>query len=216
MKKRYAFIHFLLIFCLLFIPIFILVLRTQPDELYTRIFFQDFENAVIEDYQTERYSKEVVTNVRPVIYVFSDFVVYADSNMVLSAPSEFFDELPHPFGEVFSMIAVYNMYIPQFLLPLLMIAFFILLVLQLFFYLISAAFLGVARLASTRFTFGGRVKTVIMSSLFPALLCAGIGFILPTVHIVLFQMLNLLLLFYLSKKYDRKERELLLSEENEE
>ncbi|MCL2035413.1 MAG: hypothetical protein FWG94_11895 [Oscillospiraceae bacterium] len=212
-KRRYVILHFMLIFCLLFIPVFTLAVRTQPDQLYTRAFSQGFENAAIIYYNTERFSPEKTTYGRPAVYVFDDFVVYTDPNITLSAPAEFFvsGELSRPFGEVFSMIAVYNMYIPRFLLPILMIAFFILLVLQLFFYLMSAFFLGISRMASTRFDFGERVRIVIMSSLFPALISMAVGFILPAVHIVLFQMVNLLMLFYLSKRYDKKERELFLT-----
>ncbi|MCL2004207.1 MAG: hypothetical protein FWG72_09440 [Oscillospiraceae bacterium] len=208
----------MLILCLLFVPIFILVARTQPDMLYTRLFSQSFEGAVIEFNDTESFSLEKISNARPGIYAFGDAVVYADSNIILAAPSDFFDsgELSRSFEEVFSMIAVYNMYIPRFLLPMLMIAFLILLILQFAFYLLSVCFLGISRMTSTRFVFGDRLKIVIMTSLPSALISSALGFALPAVHIVLFQMLNLPMLFFLSKRYDKKERELLLSEENAE
>ena len=215
-KWRYAILHFMLIVSLLFVPIFVLVVRTQPDQLYERMFSQNLEGAVIERHDTESFSPEKISSFRPVIYAFGDLVVYADPNIVLSAPSELFGdgELSRPFREVFGMIAVYNMYIPQFLLPMLAIAFLILLILQLFFCLVSAAALGAFRMASTRFDFGEKAKIAVMSSLLPALTGAAVGLVLPAVHIILYQMVNLLLLFFLSKRYDKKERELLLSEEN--
>jgi hypothetical protein len=200
----------MIIFGLLFIPVLTVLFKAQPDQLYTRMFSQNFENTAIEVYDSELFMLEKIENMSPVIYVFNDQIVYADPNFIMLAPSELFgnEELSRSFGEVFSMIAVYNMYIPQFLIPIVMIAFAILLVLQLFFYLLSAVFLGISRLASTRFTFVERLKIVIMSSLFPGLLCTAVGFFLPAVHIILFQMLNLVLLFSLSKRYDKKEKEL--------
>ena len=217
-KRRYVILNFILVVSLLFIPVFALVARTQPDQIYTRMFPQSFEDAVIEYHNTESFSPEKINGARPAIYVFDDSVVYADSSIVLSAPLEHFvsGELSRPFGEVFSMIAVYNLYIPRFMLPVLMIALAILIVLHLFFCFVSAAFLGLLRLASTRFAFGKNLKITIMSALFPALISAGVGFVLPAVHIVLFQMAALLVMFSLSKKYDKKEKELLSTEENPE
>jgi hypothetical protein len=216
-KWRYVILHFMLILSLLFVPIFILVVRTQPDQLYQRMFAESFEKSAAQYHNTESFLPEKISQTEPVIYVFDDFVVYSDSSIVLSVPSDLLkdSDLSRPFGEVFSMIAVYNRYIPQFLFPLLMIALFILLVLQLFFYLISAVFLGISRLTSTAFGFGERVKIVIMSSLLPALIGVAVGFLLPAVHIILFQLINLLMLFFLSKRYDKKERELLLAKEAE-
>ena len=203
-KRIYVVLHFIIVFCLLFIPIFAMVVRTQPDQLYTRMFSQNFDEAVILQHEWEIFSPEKISQNQPVIYVFTDFIVYADSNIVLTAPSEFFtsEALHGSFGEVFSMVSMYNMYITSFLLPLLAIAFFILLVLQFFFYLMSALFLGIFRMASSKIDFGKRVKIVILSSLFLALISAAAGFFLPAVHIILFQMVNLLLLYVLSKRVD--------------
>ena len=200
-KRRYVILHFMFVFCLLFIPIFKMVVRTQPAELYTRMFSLNFDDAVVLYQSHEIFMPEKINQNEPVIYVFADFIVYADSNIVLTAPSEFFNELNN-FGIVFSMIAMYNMYITSFLFPLLGIAFFVLFVLQLFFYLVSALFLRLFRMASSKIGFGSRVKIVILSSTFPALLSAAVGFFLPAVHVILFQMLNLLLLYFLSKRVD--------------
>jgi len=196
---------------------FYLVVRTQPDQLYSRVFSVDFEESSIEFFSQTDFDAAIIDNTHPVIYVFDDFVVYVDSMLALPAPAEFFgpDELTLTFGEIFSMLAVYNMYIPQFLLPMLMIALFVFFVLQVLFYIVFAAFLGLFRLNSTRFPFRENVKIVIMSSLLPAVACTALGFLLPVVHIILFQMANILLLFFLSKRYDRKEKEILLREEED-
>ncbi|MCL2051445.1 MAG: hypothetical protein FWG91_06945 [Lachnospiraceae bacterium] len=211
MKWRYVFLHFLLVFCLLFIPIFSLVIRTQPDQLYSRLFSQDFTNPNFEYHHSEPFNADKINKITPVIYFFNDFVVYADDNIILSAPAEFFDVNESSFAEIFGMLAVYNLYIPTFLLPLLLYACLILLVLQLFFYFLAAVFLGIFRMTSSSFDFGEKTKIAVMSSLPPALLGAAFGFFLPAVHIFLFQMVNLLLLFYLSRKFDKKEKELLLA-----
>ena len=215
-KWRHVLLHFMLIFCLLFIPVFTQVARTPPDQIYARMYGLDFENAAVRPYPAENFSAERLDESRPAIYIFDDFTAYVYGGVALSAPSSFFgpDELSRPFGEVFSMLAVYNLYIPQFLLPLLLAVFLILLALQLFFYVTSALFLGLVRLSSRGFPFGERIRIVVLSSLAPSLPCMAAGFFLPAVHIILFQMLNLLLLFHLSKRYDKKERELYLREEN--
>ena len=215
MKWRYIFLHFILIVCLLFFPVSFTIVKTQPDALYTRMFSQNFESSSINIYNDDNYSQNRINSSEPAIYVFGDLVVYSDSLLVISAPSEFFDSetLAKPFGEVFSMIAVYNMYIPQFLLPLLIIAFIVLLAIQVFFYILCAIFLGTYRMMSKQFTFFKNIKIVIMGSFFPSILCVFIGFILPAIHIILFQMINLFLIFFISKKYDKKERELLICEE---
>ena len=208
-KWRYVILHFILVSILLYIPVFALVVRTQPDQLYSRVYSVDFESAEIRMSASEDFNANLVDNIRPAIYVFKDVVVYIDPMLALSAPAEFFGpaKLALPFGEIFSMIAVYNLYIVQFLLPMLLIALFVMFVLQLLFYLVFAAFLGLYRLHSTKFPFRENVKIVIMSSLFPALLCTALGFILPAVHIIIFQMVNILLLFYFSKKYDAEEKD---------
>ncbi|MCL2820308.1 MAG: hypothetical protein FWD38_05695 [Oscillospiraceae bacterium] len=209
-KWRYVILHFVLISCLLYLPLFFHIVRTQPDELYSRVYSGSFENAQILYFQSEDFNSDVIDNTLPAIYVFRDVIVYADPLLALSAPSEFFGpaELALPFGEIFSMLAVYNLYIPQFLLPMLLIAFGVMFVLQFFFYLVFAAFFGLYRMASTRFPFRDNVKITIMSSFFPALICTALGFILPAVHIILFQLINILILFYFSKRYDKREKEL--------
>ena len=214
-KWRYIFLHFMLITCVLYFPVFFIVVKTQPNELYTRVFSLDFNSAEIEMHNNENFSPDKINSKYPDINVFDDYVIYSDSNIMLSAPREFFDSatLSKPFGEIFSMIAVYNMYIPQFLLPMLLIAFIIILLMQVFFYILSAIFLGTYRMMSKHFSFREKLKIVIMGSFFPSIAGIFIGFVLPAVHIILFQMMNLFLIFFISRKYDKKEKELLICEE---
>jgi len=196
---------------ILFLPLFYVIVRTQPYELYSRVYSADFELVTMEQHLTEAFNPDTIDTTRPAIYVFNDVLVYADPLLLLSAPMEFFgqDEMALPYYELFNMLAVYNLYIPQFLFPMLAIAFGVTIVLQFFFYLVFALFLGLYRMASTKFPFRENLKIVIMSSLFPALLCAFIGFLLPAVHIILFQLANILVLFYFSKQFDKREKEML-------
>ena len=205
-KWRYVIVHFVLSVCVLFVPVFILIVGTQPAQLYERVLSVSFENAPIY-HNTESFVPERISDDQPAIFIFDDLVVYADPNVVFYAPSEFFvsGELSLPFGELFGMIAVYNMYIPQFLLPMLMAAFFIMLVLQLLFYLVSAAAIGVFRLASTRLGFGKKARIAIMGSLFPALISAAIGLVLPAVHIIMFQVINIVMLYFIFKRHGKGE-----------
>ncbi|MEG2404353.1 MAG: hypothetical protein RSC01_05475 [Oscillospiraceae bacterium] len=214
-KWRYIFFHFMLILCLLFIPLFVSSIKTQPDQLYERMLSLSFDNANINYCKNEKFSSETINNNSNTIFVFKDYTVYSDASFLLSAPTNlvFDSEQEYSFREAFSRIAMYNMYIPQVLLPVLLIAFFITFILQLFFYLISAIAIGVFRLTATRFEFSKKVKIVILSSLFPALLSMILGLFLPAVHIVVFQLLNLLLIFFLFRKSDKKHQEELLKAE---
>jgi len=137
-KWRYLFLHFILVSILMYIPVFALVIRTQPDQLYSRVFSVELENAKVLFHPEVDFDPALVDDTEPMIYVFNDVAVYIDPMLALSAPAEFFGpaELSRSFGEIFSMIAVYNLYIPQFLLPMLLIALFVLLILQIVFYLI--------------------------------------------------------------------------------
>jgi len=209
-RLRYVIVHFLVIVSLLFIPIFALVVRTQPDQLYERMFSQSFEDARVEYRDSEEFAAEKIDTGQPGIYVFNDYIAYADSNIVLAAPGELFalDDISLEFGEIFSMIAMYNMYLTQFMLPVLMIALAVLLILHLFFCLLSALFLWALRLTSKPFSFGKIIKISIMSAFPAALISVIFGLMLPAVHIILFQMLTLLTLLLISKKHDKIEKEM--------
>ncbi|MEG1752352.1 MAG: hypothetical protein RR234_00425 [Christensenella sp.] len=206
-KWRYIIFHFMLILCLLFIPLFVSLIKTQPDILYERMLSLSFDNANIIYCKNESFSSETFQHSNNTIFVFEDYTVYNDASFLLSAPTNliFDSEREYNFRETFSRIAMYNMYIIQVLIPVLLIAFLITFVLQMLFYVISAIAIGVFRLTSSRFEFNKKLKLVILNSLLPALLSLLLGFLLPTVHIIVFQVLNLLLILFLFKKIDRKQ-----------
>jgi len=210
MRVRYVLIHFLFIFGLLFIPVFIIIVQTQPYEMYQRVMGLRFEGAMLVLHQDTSFAPEYLQGDITAIYVFDDIVVFSDGGTNLYAPSAFFDisTMPYAFEEMFSMIAMYNMYIPHLLVPMILLSMFVVLVLKLFFYVVTAYFLGAFSATSEPFGFGERLKIAIMSSLPVALVCVIFGFFVPVVHIILFQMLNLLVLFYLAKRYDFKDSEM--------
>ena len=203
---------------------------TQPYEMYQRLFSETIEGApVIGMTHLDLAGNDVFDTISVfsndgnyadesiiAIYVFNDVLVFVDNETRLFAPAEFFDvgNLP-PFEELFGMIAVYNRYITDILFPLAGACLLVLIVLQAFFYLVSAVFLKVFRLASDPFSFAERFKIVVMSSLPLALICCVLGFYLPAFHIILFQMINQMLLFYFSRRYDKKEKELAELKEKE-
>ena len=211
MKWRYVILHFFLIFNLLFIPVFVLMIRTNPHELYQRIYSFDFEKSRIVFNTGELFSLDLIDESNSAIYVFEDVLVYADPSLILTVPVEFFDfdDFYYSFNELFDMISVYNLYITQFLLPFLGLAMLVVLVLQVFFMLVFAFFLGLFRAMTSSFSFAERLKIVIMSSLPLSLVCMIIGFFLPAIHIIIYQMLNILMLLFISKRYDAVEREML-------
>lgn len=204
--------HFLFIFAILFAPVFFIIVRTQPHEMYQRVFSLRFEEAGIELFSHTAFAPELLREGNTAIYVFEDLIVFFDASLTMYAPAEFFNiaEMPYTFEEMFSMIAMYNMYIPHLLLPMILLAMFVMLVLKIFFYAVTAYFLGAFRmLSSFKFDYGERLKISIMSSLPVAILCAVVGLLIPIVHLILFQLVNLLVLFFLSKRYDTREKEMM-------
>lgn len=211
-KKRYVFIHFLLVYAILFLPVFVIVIRTQPHEIYQRVFSLRFEDAPIEVYSQTGFSEELLDAGNTAIYFFEDMVVFSDANMTMYAPAVFFnsESTQLGFGELFNMIAMYNMYIQHLLIPMILLSMVVVMVLTVFFYVVTAFFLGVFRMASSnKFTFTERLKISIMSSLPVAIVCAVAGVLIPIVHLILFQLVNILVLFAMSKRYDLREKEML-------
>lgn len=78
-KWRYIIFHFMLILCLLFIPLFASLIKSQPDKLYERVLSQNFNNASIEHNKTENFSIERINNSSPTIFAFKNYTVYSDA-----------------------------------------------------------------------------------------------------------------------------------------
>jgi hypothetical protein len=93
------------------------------------------------------------------------------------------------------------------LFPLLCMVYFFLLVIQAVVYLLAAWFLGFSRWVSSYLSFRDRLGIFILSSTVPVAAAALFGFLLPTVHIIVFYLAEILLGFFISKKYDEPPRE---------
>lgn len=205
MKWKYVVLQFLVVLCLLYMPLLVSIVRTQPAQLYKRLFSENLDDLCMLECQGESYTGGLFAGDKPVIYVFDDSVMYSDSRITLSAPKELIiseETQSHTPQEIFGMIAVYNGYIPRLLLPILSSICAVVCSLQCLFYVMSACALGLYRMSSTRFTFGARIKISIMASTIPAVIGAALGFLFPGVHIIVFQILCLLVLFSVSKRYD--------------
>ena len=211
MKWRYVILHFMFIFTLLFIPVFSLMVRTYPHELYQRLYSVDFSSSSFIDHSNELFAVDFILDNTTAIYFFNDKIVYADHSLLLTMPVEFIDSdnLYYSFDDYFNMISVYNLYVAQFLLPFISLAMLVVLIIHIFFISVLTVFLGFFRLGTHRFTYGERTKIIIMSSLPICIISTIAGFLIPAVHIILFQILNLILVFYLSRRYDFTQRRLI-------
>jgi hypothetical protein len=91
------------------------------------------------------------------------------------------------------------------MLPMLGFAFMLVLILQLAFYLCAAFFLGLSRMASSPLAYRDRFGILVFSSTLPAAASALLGLWLPTVHLVVFYLAEIILACGLSRAYDEEE-----------
>jgi len=87
-------------------------------------------------------------------------------------------------AEFFNMFMLENHYGRNVLLPLLGIAFILILVIQAVFYLSASFFLRISRMNLAPLSFQDRMGLVLYSSTLPVLLSSLFGLFLPTVHII--------------------------------
>jgi hypothetical protein len=95
--------------------------------------------------------------------------------------------LPDGIGiEDFNILMYQNAYGRRIILPLLVMAFVLVVILQFVFYLLAALGLGLQRLSLSYLSFRERLGLLLFSSTGAALLAAVFGMLLPTVHIVVY------------------------------
>ncbi|MDR2176461.1 MAG: hypothetical protein LBP20_00270 [Treponema sp.] len=87
----------------------------------------------------------------------------------------------------------------QVMLPMLGFAFMLILILQLVFYVCAAFFLGLSRLNSSPLSWRDRFGILVFSSTLPAAASALLGLWLPTVHLLVFYLAEIILVFALSR-----------------
>ncbi|MDR1948650.1 MAG: type I pullulanase [Spirochaetaceae bacterium] len=142
-------------------------------------------------------------------------VLYAVARL---SPSELYTRLlgAETLPPDFDLLMYQSGYGPRILLPLLLLAFAVVVILQLVFYFSAAFFLGLHRMTSFYFSFKDRIGLFIMASTLPVIGAAIFGMWLPTVHIIVFYLALIPLTFWLSRAYDRAEKNRQESAEPEE
>ena len=101
----------------------------------------------------------------------------------------------------FNITLMENGYGRNVLLPVLGIAFALVLIIQAAFYLCTAFFVGISRMHSEPLPFGDRFGLAVYSSTLPVLASCLFGLILPTVHIIIFYFIVMFFVFQRSKCY---------------
>ena len=161
-KSFWLFLHFIIITFALSFPVTFQIARLSPIELYSRLYGENFLNALP---QTVR----------------SEF----EENEALGADTI----------ENFNSVMIQNNYGRNMLLPILSFVFFILLLIQGAFYFSACFFLGFSRMNITRLTFHDRMGLALFTSTLPVLICSLFGLYLPTVHIIIFYLIIIILVF---------------------
>jgi hypothetical protein len=85
------------------------------------------------------------------------------------------------------------------MLPLMGMAFILVLILQGVFYLLAACFMGLHRMNGSPLSFSGALKFLVFSSTLPAFLAAILGLGMPAVHIIMFYLAVIVISFHRSK-----------------
>ena len=88
------------------------------------------------------------------------------------------------------------------MLPLLGMAFGLVLILQIIFYLFAVFFLGLSRLNLSPLSFCSRLGLALYSSTLPVLAASLFGLYLPTVHILIYYFLVMFFIFQRSRLYN--------------
>ncbi|MDR1910137.1 MAG: hypothetical protein LBQ35_09525 [Spirochaetaceae bacterium] len=96
----------------------------------------------------------------------------------------------------FNLFMLQNGYGRRILLPLLGMAFALVVLLQAVFFLSAGFCLGLKRMVSVQIPFGERAAFLLFLSTLPAGLCLLLGLVLPTVHLIVFFLSVIMLGFY--------------------
>jgi len=87
------------------------------------------------------------------------------------------------------------------MLPLLGMAFGLVIILQIIFYLFAVFFLGVSRMNLAPLSFCSRMGLALYSSTLPVIAASLFGFYLPTVHILIYYFMVMFFIFQRSRLY---------------
>lgn len=245
-KWSIALIHFIFVIMIIFLPIFILIVKTQPYELFPRAYGVDTISSIdtvhaeidFSQYGISIHSQNgYVTNVEVYndkavefnvgnsivafsnninidnisvtkqnkFYISGDIIVYANQDKCLitsvnNISTETMQALD--IKEMFNIISIANNYFSEFMVSVLMFLLVIVIALQIIFIPTIAYLTGYSRLKFVTIPFLHRLKIVIFSLTLPAVASCIIGFLLPIIHLFLFQAITVGMVIFIFKKYD--------------
>ncbi|WP_041703598.1 hypothetical protein [Lachnoclostridium phytofermentans] len=243
LKRQFLVLQFLLITLILYLPLFYSIIIAEPYELYSRLYSISFQTDIsLKDLgiSLESLDDEIVIAPKedmPGVWIKKSFenselnslskketwfcfsndyvLIHAGSSQLVVFMEGYSRERASNmgFGTVFNDVSVNNGYYTSLLFPILALLFVTLVILQMFFYLVLTVLLKAYRMTSSPMSFWLRFRILLMASASPALLSMLIGFAVPALHIIIFELLSILLCVFISTKYDKKEKELFLCEE---
>ncbi|MDR1596244.1 MAG: hypothetical protein LBR99_00935 [Treponema sp.] len=175
---RWVVLHFFLITICLNFPVMLAIVRIEPYQVFSRLYGENF------------------------------LTVNSDGNLSLNSGAErmngfsgidsavFPAEFP---AEDFNTLMLQNGYGRRIMLPLLAMAFGLVLILQAAFYGSASFCIGLQRMVSVNLSVRDRLGLLLFSSTPPVFLAALFGVWLPTVHILLFYLAVIIIGFQRSK-----------------
>ncbi|MDR1058972.1 MAG: hypothetical protein LBL43_05435 [Treponema sp.] len=106
---------------------------------------------------------------------------------------------PEAFVDDFDLYMYERGYGRTIMMPLIVMAFTLVLILQTVFYLLAALFMGLQRMNFSPLPFPAALNFLVLSSTLPVFLAALFGLWLPAVHIMLFYLAVIIISFHRSK-----------------
>jgi hypothetical protein len=149
--------HFILVSIALNFPVMLSITRLPPYEVYTRLYGENYTRFLPEEIQGA-FTENTLEGGQGNEALIDDFNLYM-------------------YG---------NGYGKTIMLPLIGMAFALILILQAVFYLLAGFFMGLQRMVSSPLSFPCRLSFLVFSSTLPAFLSALFGLWMPTVHIIIF------------------------------
>jgi len=140
---------------------------------------------------------------KPVFGISDEFFFFADKGTQLltpvgSLPRTVLDEWN--VRELFNYLALNNSWFSRFMFPAMLLVVAIAIFMVLGFYLIIAAIFGMTRIMSHKMPMGKRVRALMVCSYPSAILSCLVGFIMPVMHLFVFQLLLIFIAFGVSKR----------------
>jgi hypothetical protein len=178
LRHRWVVLHFFLITICLNFPVMLAIARIEPYQTFSRIYGENF------------------------LTVNSDGNLSLNSGMETVNSFSDLDSAVFPAGfsaDDFNTLMLQNDYGRRIMLPLLAMAFGLVLILQAAFYGSASFCIGLQRMASVNLSIRDRLGLLLFSSTLPVFLAALFGVWLPTVHILVFYFAVIIISFQRSK-----------------